>query len=135
VIERAGVFDSFGRSREVVRGNGWRVFGVLVVLFVISAVASAVLQGIVAAVTDESFLGYALASLIVNALIAPLSALAATVLYVELRRIKGQPLDEDSGAPSPLPPQEGPPPGTHVSERPPEPSDAPPQDGPEAPPR
>lgn len=135
VIERAGVFDSFGRSREVVRGNGWRVFGVLVVLFVISAVASAVLQGIIGAITDESFLGYALASLIVNALIAPLSALAATVLYVELRRVKGDALPEEGGAPSPLPPQEGPPPGTHVSERPPEPSDAPPQDGPEAPPR
>lgn len=27
VIERRGVFEAFGRSRELVRGNGWPVFG------------------------------------------------------------------------------------------------------------
>src|SRR3954447_25433854 len=35
VIERPGVGAAFGRSRELVRGNGWRVFGVIVVLFLI----------------------------------------------------------------------------------------------------
>ena len=33
VLERAGVFESFGRSRHLVKGNGWQVFGVLVILF------------------------------------------------------------------------------------------------------
>jgi hypothetical protein len=135
VIERAGIFESFGRSRELVRGNGWRVFGVIVVLFLVSFILRAIVQGIIGAISDESFAGYAIADLIVNVLLVPLTALAATVLYVELRRIKGEALPEEGGAPSPLPPQHGPPPATHVSERPAEPSDLPPQAGPEAPPR
>ena len=68
----------------------------------------------------------------------PLTALAATVVYVELRRIKGEPLAEDAGAqaPAPLPPQEPAPAATQTQAPPPEPQDAPPQtNGPEAPPR
>lgn len=135
VVERAGVFDSFGRSRELVRGSGWQVFGVIVVIFLVSFIVRAVIGAIVGSVSDDSFAGYAVVDLIVNVLLVPLSALAATVMYFELRRVKGQPLAEEAGAPS-LPPQEGQPPATHASERPPEPSDAPPQGGgPEAPPR
>ena len=33
VIERKGVFAAFGRSRELVRGHGWQVFGVILVVF------------------------------------------------------------------------------------------------------
>jgi hypothetical protein len=33
VLERPGVFAAFGRSRELVRGNGWGVFGVLVIVY------------------------------------------------------------------------------------------------------
>jgi hypothetical protein len=135
VIERAGVFESFGRSRELVRDNGWRVFGVIVVLFLVLLIARAVIQGAAAAISDDSFVGYAIADLIANVLIVPLTALAATVLYVELRRIKGQPLaDEGGGAASPLPPQGDVVPQPHSSAGPPEPSDRPPQPaGPQAP--
>ena len=38
VLERAGVFASLGRSRELVRGNGWQVFGVIVAIFAIEIV-------------------------------------------------------------------------------------------------
>jgi hypothetical protein len=135
VIERVGVFDSFGRSRELVRGSGWQVFGVIVVIFLVSFIVRAIIGAIIGGISDDSFAGYAAVDLIVNVLLVPLSALAATVMYFELRRVKGDALPEEGGAPSPLPPQEGPPPATHVSERPPEPSDAPPQQGgPEAPP-
>ena len=134
VVERAGVFEAFGRSRELVRGNGWQVFGVIVVLFLMILIVGILFRGIAAAVSDDSFVGYVVSDLITNVLIVPLSALAATVVYVELRRVKGEPLAE-RGAPAPLPPQQGAPPATHVSAGPPEPSDAPPQRGPEAPPR
>ena len=135
VIERVGVFDSFPRSRELVRGSGWQVFGVIVVIFLVSFIVRAIIGAIIGGISDDSFAGYAAVDLIVNVLLVPLSALAATVMYFELRRVKGDALPEEGGAPSPLPPQEGPPPATHVSERPPEPSDAPPQQGgPEAPP-
>ena len=33
VLERPGVFAAFGRSRELVRGNGWNVFAVIVLVF------------------------------------------------------------------------------------------------------
>ena len=135
VVERVGVLQAFGRSRELVRGNGWRVFGVIVVLILVLLVVGALLHGIVGGATDDSFVGYVISDLITNVLLVPLSALAATVVYVELRRIKGEPLPE-AGAPSPLPPQQGAPLGTHVSDVPPEPSDLPPQPGgPEAPAR
>ena len=135
VVERAGVFDSFGRSHQLVKGSGWQVFGVIVVIFLVSIVVRAIIHGIIGGISDDSFAGYAVADLIVNVILVPLSALAASVMYFELRRVKGEALPEAGAAPSPLPPQEGPPPATHVSERPPEPSDAPPQEGgPEAPP-
>ncbi len=135
VVERAGVFDSFGRSRQLVRGSGWQVFGVIVVIFLVSFIVRAIINAIIGGISDDSFAGYAIADLIVNVLLVPLSALAASVMYFELRSVKGDAVPEEGGAASPLPPQEGPPPATHVSERPPEPSDAPPQEGgPEAPP-
>jgi len=96
VIDRSGVLDSFGRSRELVRGSGWQVFGVIVVLFLIQLVVGGALSAIGHAISD-SFAGYALADLIGRVLIVPLSAIAATVMYVELRRLKGEALPEDVG--------------------------------------
>lgn len=133
VIERRGVIESFGRSRELVRGSGWQVFGVIVVLFLALFLIRALLQAVIGGISDESFVGYAIADLISNVLFVPLTALAATVIYVELRRVKGDPLIEDEAA-SPLPSQQGAPLATHVSEERPEPSDTPPQGGPQAPP-
>jgi len=40
VIERAGVFGALGRSRELVRGNGWNVFGAIAIAIGIAIVAS-----------------------------------------------------------------------------------------------
>jgi hypothetical protein len=95
VIDRTGVLDAFGRSRGLVRGSGWQVFGVIVVLLLLQIVVGGVLSAIADSITDGSFAGYAVADLIVRALVAPLSAIAATVVYVELRRLKGEALPED----------------------------------------
>src|SRR4051794_16110126 len=46
VVEKRRVFEAFGRSRELVRGSGWQVFGVIVVLFVLQLVVGAVVQAI-----------------------------------------------------------------------------------------
>ena len=40
VIERPGVFSVFGRSRELVRGYGWPVFGTIVLVFLLVIAAS-----------------------------------------------------------------------------------------------
>ena len=104
VIDRTGVIGAFGRSRELVRGSGWQVFGVIVVLFLLQLVVGGILNAIGDSVSDGSFAGYAIADLIGRVLIVPLSAIAATVMYVELRRIKGEPLAEDTTAAAPVPP-------------------------------
>jgi hypothetical protein len=91
VIERRGALESFGRSRELVRGNGWQVFGVIVVLFLLQFIVSAVIQALANSVSD-SFGAYALADLLVRLLVAPLTALAAAVLFFELKAIHGEPV-------------------------------------------
>jgi hypothetical protein len=88
VLERVAAMDSFGRSRELVRGNGWNVFGVIV-LTVLILLAFAIAFAIVAAVLlnwlpDEgkSFVQ----TLVVDTLTAPFLALAWTLMYFRLRR-------------------------------------------------
>jgi hypothetical protein len=139
VIERAGALESFGRSRELVRGNGWQVFGVIVVLFLFQFIVSSVIQALANSVSD-SFGAYAVADLIVRLLVAPLSALAAAVLFFELKARRGEPVlatgeggqlaptREPAGGPAPTPAEPPPPPTT--PEAPGEPSAPPPQEPP-----
>jgi hypothetical protein len=86
VLERPGVFAAFGRSAELVQGNGWNVFGVIVVVFLTVAVIS-VGAGLVA--VSLGSLGRALVQWAVTAALAPVSALSASVLYFELRERRG----------------------------------------------
>jgi hypothetical protein len=90
VIDRPGVFGAFRRSRELVRGHGWAVFAVIVFFFILIAIG----RGLIAALAgtiSETVVGYAVASLVGNLLLAPLGALAASVLYFHLRRLHGEP--------------------------------------------
>jgi hypothetical protein len=96
VIERKGAIDSFGRSRELVRGHGWQVFGVIVVLFLLQFIITQVLNAVANSVSD-SFVGYTISDLIVRLLVAPFTALAAAVLFFELKARKGEPV-LDTGA-------------------------------------
>jgi len=86
VIERPGVFGAFGRSRELVRGYGWPVFGtvVLVFLLVIAASIAAALIGLVL-----GDVGRAVLSWIFDALTQPVAALTASVLYFTLLQLHG----------------------------------------------
>ena len=91
VIERTGVFDSFGRSRELVKGHGWQVFAVLVLLFIAAFVIQVLIAAILGGIFDSVF-GFAIGFLITSLLLAPLTALAASVIYFELKAIKGEPV-------------------------------------------
>ena len=91
VIERSSAMESFGRSRDLVRGNGWQVFGVVVVIYLVQVIASLVLRAIAHGVAN-SFATYAVAELLVRLLVAPLTALAAAVLFFELKAIRGEPV-------------------------------------------
>ena len=110
VIERRDALSSFGRSRELVRGHGWQVFGVIVVLFLLQFLVTAVIQSLANSVAD-SVVGFSLADLIVRLLVAPLSALAAAVLFFELKSLRGEPVlgTGDEPAPAAAPPAPPPP--------------------------
>jgi hypothetical protein len=82
VIERAGVFRSFGRSQELVRGRAWHVFATLVLVFLIMIVVDIVL-GLVFAFLPH-FLRGGLSSIISGTLISPYLALVVTLVYYRL---------------------------------------------------
>jgi hypothetical protein len=82
VLERPGALKALGRSRELVRGNGWQVFGVIVVLVIGVRIVAAIIE----AIGNAGGAGVGIVvQVIVEILLAPLSALAASVLYFELR--------------------------------------------------
>ena len=86
VLERPGVLAAFSRSRQLVHGNGWSVFGVIVLVGLAVLVVS-LAAGLVAASLGS--VGGALIEWLVTAAIAPVSALAASVLYFALRSPAG----------------------------------------------
>jgi hypothetical protein len=92
VLEGKQVGEAFTRSRELVRGHGWTVFGIVV----ISAIASAIASGIIQAIFSflGLFLRYWIGGTIASAIVGPFIAVALTITYFELRR-------SDDPAPAP----------------------------------
>jgi MFS family permease len=103
VLEQPGVFAALGRSRELVRGNGWQVFGVIFVVFLISAVVGAILGAIGAGISDSVGMRI-LFNLIASTITAPIAALAAATIYFRLLAIKGEPGSPEAPMPPPAPP-------------------------------
>jgi hypothetical protein len=81
VVERPGVIASLARSRELVRGRGWAVFGTIALAFIVTILVSAVFAAIASPLGDVG--GDAVRAL-GSALTAPFSALTAAVLYFTL---------------------------------------------------
>jgi hypothetical protein len=84
VVERTGVIEAFGRSRELVRGNGWQVFGVIFTVFVITIIAAVVLGAIGVAISDTAGARIVF-NVIASTITAPIGALVAAVIYFRLR--------------------------------------------------
>lgn len=82
VLERPGVFAAFARSQELVRGNGWPVFTVILAVGV-TVFLVALAAGVASAALGS--LGGALLQWALTAAIAPVSALSASVLYFALQ--------------------------------------------------
>jgi hypothetical protein len=134
VIERAGVFASLGRSRELVKGNGWQVFGVIVVLFLIGLILGVVLGAITASVAD-SLVGRSIAQLISRVLVGPLSGIAAAVLYFQLKGAGSGEVEGYAGAAPPQAPPDAPPVAPEApTQTQPAPQAAPPRSSPPPPP-
>lgn len=117
VLERPGVMAALARSRALVRGNGWQVFGVILVFDILVVILASAIE--LAADSAGSGAGI-VARVIVGVLTAPLSALAASVLYFELGGAAPGEVAAGAAPPDPVPP--GPVP----------PGPVPPEDGPPA---
>lgn len=87
VIERRGVLASFGRSRELVRGHGWQVFGVILVVLALGIVVG-LLVAIVASGLGDA--GRALVQWVFEVLVSPFTSLISAILYFSLRRAHGE---------------------------------------------
>ena len=96
VVEDQGVFDAFGRSRELVRGNGWSVFGAIVLAFLI-VVAVAIVAAIIGAALGDA--GRVILQAAANVVTAPVAALVSSILFFDLGGGSGAP-----SAPAPAPP-------------------------------
>jgi len=98
VLERPPGLGALGRSRALVRGNGWPTFGVIFVL----TVAVAIVGGAVEIAADSAGAGVGLVvRVVIGVLTAPLSALAAAVLYFELIRLSGSAPAPGAAPPAP----------------------------------
>jgi len=88
IIERSGALASFGRSRQLVRGHGWHVFGTLVLVYIIMLVVNIVLGVIFSALPHV--LGDGLSSIISGTLISPFLAIVVTLVYYRLVGVSTQ---------------------------------------------
>jgi hypothetical protein len=87
MLEHRSVSDSFGRSRELVRGNAWPVFGV-VVLTVLVLIALGLVIAIVLAPVDSDALRGFVGQAVADSLAAPFVAVAWTLTYFRLRELE-----------------------------------------------
>ncbi len=89
VVEHSGVIDAFGRSRELVRGNGWPVFGVIVCVYLIVFVVGGILGAIGTGISDSLGMRI-LFSVVAQTLTAPIAALTAAVIYFRLMALRNE---------------------------------------------
>jgi ABC-type multidrug transport system fused ATPase/permease subunit len=89
VFEGRSAGESFGRSREIVRGNGWSVFGLIIIVFLLIGVASAIIRLVFAPLPD--FLDTWIGSLIAHSLTVPFAAAALATAYFRLTATEAEP--------------------------------------------
>jgi hypothetical protein len=82
VIESRSAGESFTRSREVVRGNGWSVLGLIIVVFLLVAITSIIVRLIFSPLPN--FIEVWLGSLLADSLTVPFAAAALTTAYFKL---------------------------------------------------
>jgi len=81
VSENRDALGAFSRSRELVAGDGWAVFGTILVAILIQIGVAVVAVAIGAAIGVGALIA---ATIIASTITAPISALVATVLFFDL---------------------------------------------------
>ena len=82
VLERRSVGEAFGRSQDVVRGNWWPVFGLILITFVGAAIVSGLIQAVFSPLPH--FIDAWLGSLVGDSIVVPFVAAALATAYFHL---------------------------------------------------
>ncbi len=82
VVENRGVIEAFGRSRELVRGEGWSVFAVILLTLIGVWIISAVLGAVGHSIGDDA--GRVIFSTLAEILLAPIFGLVSSILFFDL---------------------------------------------------
>lgn len=93
VIEGRRVFDAFGRSRQLVAGQGWQVFKIAIAAYLLTIVATVAFQLLAVAIANGPLVRIVFSAL-ASTLTAPVLALVAAVLYFRLQAIEGSVLEQ-----------------------------------------
>jgi Membrane domain of glycerophosphoryl diester phosphodiesterase len=106
VLEKRRAGESFSHSRELVRGHGWSVFGLIVLTILILIAFRIVLALVLIPLAEwlESFVS----QVVVGTLATPFVALAWTILYYRLKAVKEAPAAAEPAAPAEPPPPAAP---------------------------
>ena len=108
VLEGKSAGESFGRSRELVKGNGWSVFGVIVITIGAVIVASIIVGLLTFWLPDD--VDTFVSDVIANTLVVPFVAVAWTLMYFALAqgRTAAPAAADEAYSPPPPPPSDGP---------------------------
>jgi hypothetical protein len=101
VLEGKSAGESFSRSRELVRGHGWGVFGVIV-LTVLLLIGFGIVLGLILSPLAPWLRGF-ISNVVSGTLTAPFVAVVLTLLYFRLRRAKEPAQENVAVTPPPEP--------------------------------
>jgi len=91
VLEGRSAGEAFSRSRELVRGHGWNVFGVIVLTILLVIAFQIVLSLLLIPVSD--WLRSFISNLVSGTVVTPFIVLVWTTLYYRLRAAKEPPVE------------------------------------------
>jgi hypothetical protein len=91
VLEERSAGEAFSRSRELVRGHGWNVFGVIVLTILLVIAFQIVLSLFLIPVSD--WLRSFISNLVSGTVVTPFIVLVWTTLYYRLRAAKETPAE------------------------------------------
>ena len=92
VVENKGITESFGRSRELTKGNRWKIFGLFIIYLILATVISMLVMLPATVLTTssgaETSLMLVFIQVVSTVLTAVVSATGVSALYYELRKSK-----------------------------------------------
>ena len=91
VLEERSAGEAFGRSRELVRGHAWSVFGVIVLTILVVIAFNIVLSLLLLPVSD--WLRSFVSNIVVGTVVTPFVVVTWTTLYYRLRAAKEPPAE------------------------------------------